>query len=44
VCRAVTLFGVIGPYIFEDDKGIAVTGMSDWFIKMPFDFLVPDLG
>jgi hypothetical protein len=31
---AVASFGVIGPYFFEDDEGIAVTVTSDRYTKM----------
>jgi hypothetical protein len=37
-------FAVIGPYFFEDDKGIAVTVTSDRYTEMLRSFLVPEMG
>jgi hypothetical protein len=40
----VAYFGVIGPYIFEDDKGVTVTVTSDCCTEMSRNFRVPELG
>jgi len=40
----VASFGIIGPYFFEDDRGVAVTVTSERYLKMLQDFVLPQLG
>jgi hypothetical protein len=36
-------FGIIGPYFFEDATGNAVTVISDRYVHMLNEFLLPDM-
>jgi hypothetical protein len=36
-------FRVIGPYFFEDEDGRAVTVTSASYVKMPWNFLTPEM-
>jgi hypothetical protein len=39
----VAFFGLIGPYFFEDSAIAAVTGTSDCYLEMLYNFLEPEL-
>jgi len=39
----ITLFGVLGPYFFEDNKGAAVTVTSEHYVAMLCNFYEPEL-
>ena len=34
-------FGVIGPYFFEDDRGMAVTVNAERYVAMLQEFFLP---
>ena len=34
-------FGVIGPYFFEDDRGMAVTVNAERYVAMLHEFFLP---
>jgi hypothetical protein len=37
------VFDIIGPYFFEDETGNAVTVISDRYVRMVNEFLLPEL-
>jgi hypothetical protein len=43
VWSGILAFGIIGPYFFEDETGNAVTVISDWYVHMVNEFLLPEL-
>ncbi|KAF7278229.1 hypothetical protein GWI33_008586 [Rhynchophorus ferrugineus] len=34
---------IIGPYFFENDKGVAITVTAEWYQDMIRNFLVPEM-
>jgi len=43
VCSEIASFGVLGPYIFEDNEGAAVTVTSERYVAMLCNFCEPEL-
>jgi hypothetical protein len=43
VRSGILAFGIIGPYVFEDEPDNAVTVTSDRYVHMVNEFLLPEL-
>jgi len=43
VCCGIALFGVLGPYFFEVNKGAAITVTSEHYVRMVCNFYEPEL-